>query len=110
VWCEAYGAIWVGLNRPGGRERGVASVGVRRRASVLRRARGLWRHAGVRGCALWCCHERAGVLDRAEERQRDGGSGLFLLLSSMSHGRVWAGVRGRQQRGERGFRRVLLRG
>jgi hypothetical protein len=77
-------------------------VGVQRRASVLRRARGLWRRAGVRGCALWCCHEHAGVLDRAEERQRDGGSGLFSAPffqvsrqgSGLGHWGIDSGVRG----------------
>jgi hypothetical protein len=56
--------------RPG---TGVARGGGPAACNGQGRARRLWGLAGVRGCPLWCCHERAGVLDRAEERQRDGG-------------------------------------
>jgi hypothetical protein len=64
--------------------------------------RRLWGLAGMRGCPLWCCHERAGVLDREEERQRDGGSGLvslpFFQVSRPGSGQgrrgVNSGVRG----------------
>jgi hypothetical protein len=51
------------------------------------RARRLWGLAGVRGRPLWSGHARAGVLDRAQERQRDGGGvRVVFLFSSMSHG------------------------
>jgi hypothetical protein len=85
-------------------------VGVRRRATGQGQARRLWEHAGVRGCALWCCHERVGVLDRADERQRDGGGpGCFSpILPGLTAG-VWAGETGSRQRGARGCPRVLLR-
>jgi hypothetical protein len=56
----------------------------------------------VRGCALWSGHARAGVLDRAEKRQIDGGSGLvslpFFQVSRPGSGQgrrgVDSGVRG----------------
>jgi hypothetical protein len=49
----------------------------------------------VRGCALWSGHTRAGVLDRAEKRQRDGGSGLVSLpFFQVSRPRSGQGRRG----------------
>jgi hypothetical protein len=63
--------------------------------TVERLAWRLWGLASMRGCALWGCHERAGVLDRAEGRQRDGGGpGCFsLFLPGLTAG-VWAGETG----------------
>jgi hypothetical protein len=75
------GRVFIG-RRGSGRH---PEVGVWRRATGRCRMRRLWDRAGMRGLVLWCCHEHAGVLDRAEERWRDGGSGLFLLLYSRSH-------------------------
>jgi hypothetical protein len=43
-----------------GRGAGWPEVGVRRRAPFQRRVRRLWRLAGMRGCALWSGHARAG--------------------------------------------------
>jgi hypothetical protein len=104
---EDFGAPYIGR---GGGHQEMAEVVVRRRTMVKAGRGGFGGLAGVRGCPLWCCHERAGVLDRAEERQRDGGSGLFLLLSSMSHGRVWAGVRGRRHQDSLGEAGTLWEG
>jgi hypothetical protein len=66
------------------------------------RARRLWRLAGVRGRPLWSGHACAGVLDRAEERQRDGGvrvvSPPFFHVSrpgsGLGHWGIDSGVRG----------------
>jgi hypothetical protein len=54
--------------------------------TIQRRARRLWGLAGRRGCALWGCHERAGVLERAEVRQRAAGRGpgVSPLILAMS--------------------------
>jgi hypothetical protein len=64
----------------------VAGAGVRRRATGQCRARRPWELVGVRGLALLTGHARAGVLDRAEVRQRDvgGGPGGFPLFFHVS--------------------------
>jgi hypothetical protein len=82
---------------------GVQRWGSRRRARLQGRVWRLWRLAGVRGCALWSGHARAGMLDRAEKRQRDGGVrvGFSSFLPGLTAG-VWAGEMGSRQRGERG--------
>jgi hypothetical protein len=66
------GAQWRSRVTRGAVESSGQRWGSGRRALVLRRARGLWRRAGVRGCALWSGHTRAGVLEQAETEGREG--------------------------------------
>jgi hypothetical protein len=74
-WCEFDGEVGASFYRPERPGAGVARGGGPATCVVQRRARRLWGLAGMRGRVLWCCHERAGVLDRAEEGQRGGGKG-----------------------------------
>jgi hypothetical protein len=74
-WCEFDGEVRASFYRPERPGARVARGGGPAACVVQRQARRLWGLAGVRGHVLWCCHERAGMLDRAEEGQRGGGKG-----------------------------------
>jgi hypothetical protein len=112
-WGEFHGEPSGGLNRPGGQERGWPEggrCGVWRRATVQCRARRPWELAGVRGLALLTGHARAGVLDRAEVRQRDvggGGSGcfhpLFFHVSRPGSGQGRLGIDSKVREGVHGY-------
>jgi hypothetical protein len=89
--CEFESMLGGGFYRPERAGKEVAEGGGPAACVVQRRARWLWRLAGVRGCALWSGHARAGVLERVETEGREGrerrGVRLLFFLSSGSHGR-----------------------
>jgi hypothetical protein len=99
----------VGLNRPGGRERGWPVWGS---GGVRRFSGGRGGFGGVLACAVVHCGVVTSVLacltGQRRGREMGGGSGCVSpFLPGLTAG-VWAGETGSRQRGERGCRRVRL--